>query len=181
MNILWLRAAALASLALGLLASPPASAPYAAQKTRKQDQKPKTSETIGKEFGSKPSAAWTATTNQSATTPEQKAWLGRGKPQTIAGEVVDISCYMQLGKTGEKHIDCGSKCLRNNQPFGILTAAKQLYVVVPEEHHPRRDGQVNIRDAFAAQMGKQVKVTGMVQNTPQGKAIFVNAAEVQKP
>ena len=29
-------------------------------------------------------------------------------------------------------------------------------------------------------LGKQVKVTGMVQNTQQGKAIFVSNMEVQK-
>jgi hypothetical protein len=133
-----------------------------------------------KEFGSKDSAKWTSTTEESATTPEQKAWLTKGKPQTIQGEVVDVSCYMQLGKTGPKHADCGGKCVRNGQPIGLLTSKKVLYLVIPEEHHPRRDGQTNIRDAFASAMGQQVKVTGVVQQTTQGKAIFVSNMEVQK-
>jgi hypothetical protein len=47
-----------------------------------------------KEFGSKESAKWTATTNESATNDAQKQWLARGKPETITGEVVDVSCYM---------------------------------------------------------------------------------------
>lgn len=130
-----------------------------------------------KEFGSKESAKWTATTNESATNDAQKKWLANGKPETITGEVVDVSCYMQLGKTGEKHIDCGSKCARAGQPIGVLTAEKELYLVMPEEHHPRRDGQVSLKDAFAEQMGKQVKVTGMVQRNEQGKSIFVSAME----
>jgi len=133
-----------------------------------------------KELGSKDSAKWTDTTQQSAATDEQKAWLNKGQSQTIEGEVVDVSCYLQLGKTGPKHADCGGKCVRNGQPIGLLTSSKELYLVIPEEHHPRRDGQSNIREAFATNMGNQVKVTGMVQNTPQGKAIFVNAMEVQK-
>jgi hypothetical protein len=133
-----------------------------------------------KEYGSKDSAKWTATTHEAAATPENKAWLAKGKPETIQGEVVDVSCYMQMGKTGAKHADCGGKCVRNGQPIGVLTSSKELYLVMPEEHHPRRDGQVNIREAFAKEMGNQVKVTGMVQQTPQGKAIFVNSMEVQK-
>ena len=133
-----------------------------------------------KEFGSKDSANWTATTHESAATPEQKEWMNKGQQQTLEGEVVDVSCYMQLGKTGPKHADCGGKCVRNGQPIGLLTSAKELYLVLPEEHHPRRDGQTNIRDAFAAEMGKQVKVTGMVEQTPQGKAIFVSNDAVQK-
>jgi hypothetical protein len=133
-----------------------------------------------KELGSKDSSKWTDTTTEAATTPEQKAWLAKGKPQTVQGEVVDVSCYLQLGKTGPKHADCGGKCVRNGQPVGILTSKKELYLVMPEEHHPRRDGQTNIRDAFASAMGQQVKVTGVVQKTPQGKAIFVSNMEVQK-
>jgi hypothetical protein len=77
-------------------------------------------------------------------------------------------------------MDCGAKCVRNGQPIGILTSSKELYLVIPEEHHPRRDGQTNIRDAFASAMGQQVKVTGMVQQTKQGKAVFVSNMEVQK-
>jgi len=133
-----------------------------------------------KEFGSKDSAKWSSTTNEAAATPENKAWLAKGKPETIQGEVVDVSCYLQLGKTGPKHADCGGKCVRNGQPVGILTSSKELYLVMPEEHHPRRDGQTNIREAFAAAMGQQAKVTGVVQKTKQGKAIFVSAMEVQK-
>src|SRR4051794_12342869 len=133
-----------------------------------------------KEFGSKDSAKWTQTTYEAASTPENKAWLAKGTPETVQGEVVDVSCYLQLGKTGPKHADCGAKCVRNGQPIGILTSKKELYLVIPEEHHPRRDGQTNIRDAFAKEMGNQVKVTGMVQQTPQGKAIFVSNMEVQK-
>ncbi|HXZ78395.1 MAG TPA: hypothetical protein VEG30_00585 [Terriglobales bacterium] len=151
------------------------------QTTKTQDSKPaETQQEALKQFGSTDSAKWTDTSKEAAATDEQKAWLNKGKPETISGEVVDVSCYMQLGKTGAKHADCGGKCVKNGQPIGILTSSKELYLVIPEEHHPRRDGQTNIRDAFAAQMGKQVKVTGMVQQTPQGKAIFVSNMDVQK-
>src|SRR5437879_202493 len=77
-------------------------------------------------LGSKESAKWTKTTEAAATNDQQKALLSKGKPGTVSGELVDISCYMQMGKTGEKHIDCGSKCVRNGQPSGILTSDKEL-------------------------------------------------------
>ena len=127
-----------------------------------------------KQFGSKDSAKWTQTTHEAAATDANKTWLAKGQAQSVEGEVVDVSCYLQLGKTGPAHADCGAKCVRNGQPIGILTSSKELYLVMPEEHHPRRDGQTNIRDAFANAMGQQVKVTGMVQQMPQGKAIFVS-------
>src|SRR3982750_1872379 len=78
-------------------------------------------------------AQWSKTSEEAATNDAQKAWLAKGKPQTITGEVVDVSCYMQLGKTGEKHMDCGGKCVRNGQPAGILTSDKELYLAIPEE------------------------------------------------
>jgi hypothetical protein len=131
-------------------------------------------------LGSKESAQWTATTKESATTDPQKAWLNQGKPMTIDGELVDVSCYMQLGKTGEKHIDCGGKCVRNGQSAGILTPEKDLYLVIAEEHHPRRDGQADIREQLAANMGKQVSATGMVHRTKEGNAIFISAMDLKK-
>lgn len=133
-----------------------------------------------KEFGAHGSTQWTSTTNEAAASPENKAWLAKGRPETIQGEVVDVSCYLQLGKTGPKHADCGAKCVRNGQPVGILTASKELYIVMPEEHHPRRDGKTDVHEEFAKEMGNQVKVTGMVQKRPEGKAIFVNNMEVKK-
>jgi hypothetical protein len=131
-------------------------------------------------IGDKASAKWSSTTIAGATNEDQKAWLAKGKPETVTGELVDVSCYMQLHKTGEKHIDCGSKCVRHNQPAGILTKANELYVVMPEEHDPRRDGQVDIRETMASNMGKQVTASGMVQETKEGKALYISALDLKK-
>jgi hypothetical protein len=130
-------------------------------------------------IGDKASAKWTKTTEAAATNDQQKAWLAKGKPETVTGEVVDISCYLQMGKTGEKHIDCGSKCVRHGQAAGILTQDHELYIVMPEEHDPRRDGQVDIRETMASNMGKQVVASGMAQETKQGKALYVSAVNLK--
>jgi hypothetical protein len=129
--------------------------------------------------GDKQSAKWSKTTIDAATNDQQKAWLNKGKPETVTGELVDISCYMQLHKTGEKHIDCGSKCVRHGQPAGILTSADELYIVMPEEHDPRRDGQVDIRETMASSMGKQVVASGMVQESKEGKTLYVTAVNLK--
>src|SRR5438477_630528 len=39
-----------------------------------------------------------------------------GKNATVTGEIIDLSCYLQLGKHGEKHKSCGQKCLNSGQP-----------------------------------------------------------------
>ena len=118
---------------------------------------------------------WTDTTYAAANNPVAKEILAKGKPVTVTGEVVDVSCYLQLGKRGEKHIDCGTKCVKNGQPFGIVDANNKLYIIFAEEHHPRRDGKVSLREEFASLMAKQVTVTGMLSEVNGNAAIFVQA------
>ena len=118
-------------------------------------------------------ARWTSTTWESASTPPQRKVLTQARAKTITGEVVDVSCFLQLGKRGEAHLPCGQKCVRNGQPIGILTDAGRLYLVIPEEHHPRRDGTVTIRERFAELMAKRVRVSGMVTKFQDYRALFV--------
>src|SRR5690348_4033357 len=50
---------------------------------------------------------------------------GKPNPGAVAttkvGEIVDFSCYLQVGKHGEKHRGCAQKCFQNGQPIGLLT------------------------------------------------------------
>ena len=71
----------------------------------------------------------------------------------VVGEIVDFSCYIQLGKHGEKHRSCGQKCVQNGQPIGLLTKDGTLYMLMPEEHDPRRDGGVDAKASAADHMG----------------------------
>ena len=127
-------------------------------------------------------ARWTDTTWESASTPEHRKILKRARVKTITGEVVDVSCFLQLGKRGEAHIPCGQKCVRNGQPVGIVTDKGQLYLIIPEEHHPRRDGTVSIKERFAELMAKRVRVSGMVTKYNDYRALFVRSLpEEQSP
>ncbi len=129
-------------------------------------------------LGKPENAKWTATTHEAATAEANKKVLESGKVATITGEVVDVSCYLQLGKRGEAHIACGTKCIANGQPIGIVDAEGQLYIVMAEEHHPRRDGQVELKTVLGPLLAKTVTLTGMMTEMKGYRALFVQAAEM---
>jgi hypothetical protein len=158
-----------ASLALAL----PAAAKSEATQVKKPEA-PAVAATIGA-----PDAKWTDTTNAAAATPEQKAQLQTGKPITVTGEVVDVSCYLQLGKRGEKHVACGTKCLQNGQPIGLVDDKGDLYVLFAEEHDPRRDGKVDLRATFVPLLAKRVTVSGIATEQKGSHGIFVAAAALK--
>ena len=128
--------------------------------------------------GSPDSAKWTATTYEAATAEANKKVLESGKKTSVTGEVVDVSCYLQLGKRGEAHVACGTKCLQNGQPVGLVDADGTLYIVMPEEHHPRRDGQAEIKSVFIPLLAKTVTVPGMEVEMKGYHALFVNTTSV---
>ena len=129
-------------------------------------------------LGKKETAKWTATTWEAAAAEANKKVLATGKPATVTGEVVDVSCYLQLGKRGDAHVACGSKCITNGQPIGLLDAKDKLYLLFAEEHHPRRDGQVDLKTVFLPLLAKNVTVTGMEVEMRGYRGLFVQAAEL---
>lgn len=129
-------------------------------------------------LGKPETAKWTATTLEAATSEAHKKVLAGGKVKTVTGEVVDVSCYLQLGKRGEAHVACGTKCIANGQPIGVVDDDGNLYIVMAEEHHPRRDGQVELKTVLGPLLAKTVTLTGMMTEMKGYRALFVNAAEL---
>jgi hypothetical protein len=121
-------------------------------------------------LGQKPDQPWTQTTTAAGVDGKPQP----GKPVTVVGEIVDFSCYLQVGKHGEKHRACGQKCVNNGQPIGLLTKSGSLYMLMPEEHDPRRDGGVDLRPAAAEHMGHIVTVNGTQASHMGYSAIFVH-------
>lgn len=117
-------------------------------------------------FGSD-TPTWTSTTAASANRGLT------GHPQTVVGEVVDVSCYMQLGKRGEAHIPCGTDCVKNGAPIGVVDAKNDLYMVMAEEHDPRRYGNIALKEAMLPFMAKTVQVTGMLTEREGVKTLYV--------
>jgi hypothetical protein len=123
------------------------------------------------EIGNKSSAArpWSVTTFASSIDGKP---LG-GKPVSVVGEIVDLSCYLQVGKHGDKHRDCGQKCARNGQPVGLLEEDGTIYMLIDEEHDPRRDGLTEFRKYAIENMANVVKINGTLSEVEGQKAIFV--------
>lgn len=122
-------------------------------------------------------AMWTATTIDAAKSDANKKALAEAKSATITGEVIDYSCFLQMGKTGEAHRDCGRKCILAGQPAGLLMASGKIVLLMPEEHHPRRDGQVSLKEFLAAHAGQQVTATGMMRESHDVEALFVQTMD----
>lgn len=120
-------------------------------------------------LGDKPENPWSVTTVAAAVDGKPLP----GKVTTLVGEVVDYSCYLQVGKHGGKHRDCGQKCLRNGQPFGLLTKEGTLYLLMDEEHDPRRDGNTALRAAAIEHMAHVVEATGTVSEVNGQRAMYV--------
>jgi len=108
--------------------------------------------------------SWSATTFEAAATDANKKVLAEAKPLTITGEVVDVSCYTQLGKRGEGHKACGSACVASGSPAGLLTTDGTLYILMPEPHHPRRDGKASLAKYLSERIAQTMTLSGMASS-----------------
>ena len=121
-------------------------------------------------MGEKPAEPWTSTTVAAGVDKKPQP----GRPVTVVGEIVDFSCYLQLGKHGEKHVACGKKCLAAGQPIGLLAKDGSVYMLMAEEHDPRRDGQTEgFRKAAIDHFGQIMEVTGTEAAVGGYRAIYV--------
>lgn len=98
--------------------------------------------------------------NAEATTTETTAKTETKTPktgtQTITGEVLDMSCYMDHGAMGQSHKKCAEGCLKKGLPAGILGSNGQVYILL-EDH--------DASDAYKAALkhaAENVSITGNV-------------------
>lgn len=120
-------------------------------------------------LGEKATEPWSATTMGASVDGKPNA----GTPKTVTGEIVDFSCYLQVGKHGDKHRDCGQKCFRNGQPIGLLTEDGTLYMLMEEEHDPRRDGMGIFRQAAIDHVAHVMEVSGTASSHNGYNALYV--------
>jgi hypothetical protein len=89
----------------------------------------------------------------------------------ITGEIVDMMCYVDHSAMGEKHgQSCGSICIKNGGPVGIVSDGKAYLVV--GEHKP-------INDELAGSCGKTITLKGKLVERA-GIAMLENAEIVKK-
>jgi len=114
-----------------------------------------------------------------STTTVASSIMGKpveGKSTTVVGEIIDLSCYLQVGKHGEKHRECGQKCIKNGQPVGLLTEDGTVYMLIDEEHDPRRDGLTEFRKQAVDLMAHVVTVHGTYTDVDGHKALYVQGS-----
>ena len=114
-----------------------------------------------------------------STTTVASSIMGKpvsGKTTTVVGEIIDLSCYLQVGKHGKKHIECGQKCVRNGQPVGLLGDDGTVYMLMDEEHDPRRDGLTEFRKQAVELMAQIVTVHGTLTEVDGIKALYVQGS-----
>jgi hypothetical protein len=117
-----------------------------------------------------PGEGWTQTTVAAGVDSKPLP----GKADKVTGEIVDLSCYLQLGKHGEKHVPCGKKCITAGEPIGLVAENGDIYMLMAEEHDPRRDGQTaGFRKAAADHIGHIMEVTGVLSSVGGYKAVYV--------
>ena len=94
------------------------------------------------------------------------AWtvMPAGAADSVTGEVVDLSCYLAHPQTslGAGHKKCAEVCLKKGLPAGLLTADKQLYLLI--EDHDNAKPYAAVREKAAEKVtveGEKVTQNGM--------------------
>ena len=91
--------------------------------------------------------------------------------KTVTGEIVDMMCYVDHNAMGDSHgQSCGSKCIKNGGPVGIVESGKAYLVV--GEHRP-------MNDELADSCGKTITLKGKFVERG-GIALLENAEIVKK-
>jgi hypothetical protein len=121
-------------------------------------------------LGETPDAPWSATTIGAAVDKKTNP----GKVTTVTGEIIDFSCYLQIGKHGEKHRSCAQKCFTAGQPIGLLAEDGTMYMLMEEEHDPRRDGMTDFRKAAIDHASHIMEVTGTESMHGGFRALYVS-------
>src|SRR5262245_37501877 len=124
------------------------------------------------EVGKKAKNMWSVTTVGASI----EGKTVKGKQVSVVGEIIDLSCYLQVGKHGDKHRDCGQKCIKNGQPVGLLTEDGAVYMLIDEEHDPRRDGLTEFRKQAIDLMAHVVTVHGTLTEVDGHKALYVQGS-----
>jgi hypothetical protein len=72
----------------------------------------------------------------------------------VAGEVLDLGCYLEFGSTGPQHAACARKCIEGGRPAGLKGTDGKIYLLIGPEQTLNRK--------IAAYAGKNVSIRGIV-------------------
>lgn len=93
----------------------------------------------------------------------------KGSRVTIAGEAVDMWCYLEGGDRGPAKKECATACAKAGNPIAILDAKGTVYVTAGlKDHQPARE-------LLASRMGDQVTVTGTLVKNGGVQMIYIDS------
>jgi hypothetical protein len=104
-----------------------------------------------------------------ALTASAQAKDAKATATTVTGELVDTGCYLAHGARGSTNADCGTKCVNEGMPMGVLTQSGTLYLVTLSHDNP------DAYNKLKGFVGKDVSVTGAIHQRAGLKAIEVTS------
>ena len=88
---------------------------------------------------------------------------------TLTGEVIDITCFLDHDSHGDKHASCAKKCIESGMPVGLLVDGKIYNVIVSTHEAPNAK--------LAPFAGQKVTITGKIINKNGIRAIDMEKVE----
>ena len=79
---------------------------------------------------------------------------------SIKGEILDLTCYVDHGGQGEKHMACAQKCIASGLPAGIKTEDGKIYLIVGM-HKPLNKELAEVAGKVVTLKGKAVSKDGV--------------------
>lgn len=97
---------------------------------------------------------------------EDQEKAASGKESTITGEVLDMVCYLDSGKSGEGHAKCARGCIESGTPVGLKAEDGKTYLLIGE-HKPMNKELSEYAGKMITVRGKVVSRDGvsMIENT----------------
>ena len=89
---------------------------------------------------------------------------------TLAGEVVDMHCYLTRGARGPEHAGCANACLSRSVTPGFRAEDGRLFVLLAER-------PVSVKEVVAGLAGKRVTLKGVLVERDGVKGLQVKSVE----
>lgn len=89
---------------------------------------------------------------------------------TLAGEVVDLHCYLTRGARGAEHAACANACLSRGVTPGFRAEDGRLFLLLAER-------PVSVKETLAGLAGARVTVRGALVERDGVKALQVKSVD----
>jgi hypothetical protein len=95
----------------------------------------------------------------------------KGTRTSIAGEVVDLWCYVEGGDRGPAKKDCAVACAKAGNPIGLVDAKGNVYVAAGlNDHQPANS-------LLLQKMSSRVTVTGTLVKAAGLQMIYIESVK----